>query len=367
MDSLVRKKKITETSIIGVVANVLLSAFKAAVGIVSGSVAIILDAINNLTDALSSVITIIGVKLAGKKPDEKHPFGHGRIEYFTAMIISAIIIAAGISAFVESVKKIISPSMPVFSTASVIIIVVAIIVKLILGRFVRARGKKYKSDALVGSGTDAMFDAIVSASTLISAVAAMVFDINIDGVLGAVISIFIIKSGYEILIEGMGGVLGTRADSETTISIKRDITAIPGVLGAYDLMLHNYGPDFAIGSIHIEISDTMAASDIHKLTRTIQGVINEKYHIFLTVGVYAVDDVHTKEREEISNLALNHEGVLGTHGIYFDSEAKVLSLDVLIDFSVKDSRTLYNELISEISVLVPDYRVVVNFDTNYSD
>ena len=367
MDAAVRKRKITETSVIGIIANVFLSAFKAFVGLISGSVAVILDAVNNLTDALSSVITIIGVKLAGRKPDDKHPFGHGRLEYFTTIIISVIVLSAGISSLWESIKKIISPIKPDFKISSIIIIVVAVIVKLLLGYFVKNRGVKYNSDALVASGKDATFDAIISASTLLSAVAALVFNVGIDGYLGVIISVFIIKSGFEMLIEGISSVLGGRADSETTIAIKRDINSIPGVLGAYDLILHNYGPDSAIGSIHIEISDTMAAGEIHKLTRQIQSLIYEKYKIFLTVGVYAIDSVHTKEREEIAKLALTHEGVLGTHGIYFDEEARLLSLDVLVDFSVKDRVGLCKVLTEEISKLIPGYKIIINFDANYSD
>lgn len=367
MEANLRKKKITQTSVIGIGANVFLSAFKATVGIISGSVAVILDAINNLTDALSSLITIIGVKLAGRKPDEKHPFGHGRIEYFTAIIISVIVLSAGVSSLVESVKKIISPTLPDFSVTSIIIIIAAVIVKLFLGRFVKARGEKYNSDALVASGTDALFDAIISASTLLSAIAAMAFKVSIDGILGVIISLFIIKSGYEMLTVGISSILGGRADSELTVAIKKEITEIPGVQGAYDLILHNYGPDSAIGSIHIEISDTMAASELHKLTRTIQNLVYTKYHIFLTVGVYAIDSVHEKEREKINQIATGYDGVLGTHGIYFDNELKILSLDVVVDFSVKDRGKLCKDITRDISDIVPGYKITINLDANYSD
>lgn len=367
MDPIYRKKKITQTSVVGIAANVFLSAFKAAIGIFSGSVAIILDAVNNLTDALSSVITIIGVKLASKKPDDKHPFGHGRIEYFTTIIISLIVLGAGLSSMIESVKKIIHPELPNFNYTAIIIIVAAVIVKILLGAYVKRQGKKLNSDALIASGTDASFDAILSASTLISVIAAMFFDLSIDGILGAVISVFIIKAGFELLTEGIGNVLGGRADSETTKAIKQTINEMPNVLGSYDLILHNYGPDYAIGSVHIEIDDTISAAEIHKMTRNIQNTILDKFKIFLTVGVYAVDSAHKEDRDKINKTALTHEGVLGTHGIYFDEEEKLLSLDVVIDFSIKNKAEFCKTLQSEIKEICPDYNVVVNFDANYTD
>ncbi|MBR0470393.1 MAG: cation diffusion facilitator family transporter, partial [Clostridia bacterium] len=162
-----RDKVIVRTSIIGIAANVFLAAFKAAVGIASNSIAVVLDAVNNLSDALSSVITVIGTKLAGKKPDKKHPLGYGRIEYLSAMIVSAIVLYAGITSAVESVKKIIWPEQADYSIVSLIIIASAVAVKIILGSYVKKQGKKVNSNALVASGADALFDAILSASVLL--------------------------------------------------------------------------------------------------------------------------------------------------------------------------------------------------------
>ena len=194
-----REKQITKTSFIGIGANLMLAGFKAAAGLIAGSVAIVLDAINNLTDALSSVITIVGIKLAKRPPDKSHPFGHGRIEYLSALIIAAIVLSAGVMSLVESVKKIITPELPDYSAVTLVIIGVAVVTKLILGRFVKSRGVKYNSDALVAAGADATFDAILSLSTLIAAVIAMIWDISVDGIVGALISVFIIKAGIEML------------------------------------------------------------------------------------------------------------------------------------------------------------------------
>ncbi|MBQ3318894.1 MAG: cation transporter, partial [Spirochaetia bacterium] len=210
-----RDKVIVRTSIVGIVANIFLAAFKAVVGILSHSIAVVLDAVNNLSDALSSVITIAGTKLAGKLPDKKHPLGYGRIEYLSAMIVAAIVLYAGITSLVESVKKIIHPEKADYSAVALIIIASAVVVKLILGRYVKSQGEKVNSSALIASGADASFDAILSASVLASAVIFLVFGISLEAYVGALISFFIIKAGYEMMTETLDDILGQRADSET--------------------------------------------------------------------------------------------------------------------------------------------------------
>ena len=182
-----RDKIIVRTSIIGILANAFLAAFKAVIGVITGSIAIMLDAVNNLSDALSSVITIIGTKLASKKPSKKHPFGHGRVEYLTAAVISIIVLYAGVTSLVESVKKIIRPETPSYTTVSLVIIAVAVVVKIVLGRYVKGVGEKVKSDSLIASGKDAMFDSIISASTLVAAVIFLLSGLSLEAWLGAVI------------------------------------------------------------------------------------------------------------------------------------------------------------------------------------
>ena len=215
-----REKVIVRTSVIGILTNVFLAAFKAFVGIVSHSIAVTLDAVNNLSDALSSIITIVGTKLAGKLPDKKHPLGYGRIEYLSAMIVSGIVLYAGITSLVESVKKIFQPETPDYSTVSLIIIAVAVAVKILLGRYVKAQGQKVNSGSLVASGSDALFDAILSSSVLLCAILFLVTGLSLEAYVGVVISCFIIKSGIEMMIETLNEILGMRADKETTDRIK---------------------------------------------------------------------------------------------------------------------------------------------------
>ena len=188
--SAAREKAIVKTSIIGILTNVFLVVFKAVVGILSNSIAIILDAVNNLSDALSSVVTIIGAKLGAKQPDKKHPLGYGRIEYLSSMIVAAIVLYAGITSMVESVKAIFSPEKAEYSAISLIIISVAIVVKLILGQYVKRQGKKHNSGALTASGSDALFDAILSASVLASAIIYLIWGISLEAYVGVIISVF---------------------------------------------------------------------------------------------------------------------------------------------------------------------------------
>ncbi len=196
-----REKKIVTTSIIGIGGNVLLVAIKAFIGLLANSISLVLDAVNNLSDALSSIITIIGTKIANKKPDKKHPFGHGRVEYLTSLIIAVIILIAGAAAIYESIISLIEGSEPNYSNLSLIIISIAIVIKVALGLFFRKMGKETNSDALKGSGIDALFDALLSLATLVGAIVAMFAHVYIEGYLGIVIGLFIIKSGIGILRE----------------------------------------------------------------------------------------------------------------------------------------------------------------------
>ena len=293
-----REKTIIRTSIIGIAANVLLAVFKAVVGLMTHSIAIVLDAVNNISDAGSSLITIIGTKLASREPDKKHPFGYGRIEYLSAMMISVIILYAGITSLIESVKKIISPSKPEYSAVSLVIVAVAVVVKIVLGRYVKDVGKKVNSDPLINSGEDAALDSVISASTLAAAAVFMLTDLSLEAWLGAAISVVIVKSGLEMLGGTVSQILGERSDPELAKSIKQTVTGFDGVQGAYDLVLNNYGPDAWNGSVHIEVPDTFSADRLDRLIREIQIAVYSKHQVLLTaVGVYSVN---TKDDEIIA-------------------------------------------------------------------
>lgn len=364
MESLLvkREKAIVKTSVIGVITNVFLAAFKAAVGFISNSIAVTLDAVNNLSDALSSIITIIGAKLGAKQPNKKHPLGYGRIEYLSSMIVAAIVLYAGITSMVESVKKIITPEAADYSLVSLIIIAVAIVVKLILGQYVKKQGEKHNSGALVASGSDALFDAILSSSVLASAIIYLLWHISLEAYVGAVISIMIIKAGLEMMSETLNDILGKRSDKDEVAKIKRLICEEAEVRGAYDLIMYNYGPNKNYASVHIELPDMMTVDEVDKLTRRIQMKVYHESGVILTgIGVYSYntsDDEAAKIRNSVQETVLAHDWALQMHGFYSDTENKNIRFDVVLSFDI-DRNEATNILTKEIQGKYPDYTVQI--------
>ena len=366
-----RDAVIVRTSVIGILANVFLAAFKAAVGLTAHSIAIVMDAVNNLSDAASSVITIVGTKLAGKEPDRKHPFGYGRIEYLSAMVISLLVLYAGVTAFVESVKKIIHPETPDYSVLSLIIVAVAVLVKILLGRYVKGVGEKVNSDSLINSGEDATLDSVISASTLLAAGIYLLFHVSLEAWLGAVIAAVIIKSGIGMLRETLSKILGERADAQLARDIKATITSHPEISGAYDLVLHNYGPDAYNGSVHIEVPDTLSADDLDKLIRKVTVDVLQKHQVLLTaVGVYSYntkDPVAAAAREKVAQIAAENPYVIQMHGFYLDQMEKTIRFDIVVSFDAKDRKQVYREVFEKVRDAYPDYRLHIAMDTDFSE
>ncbi|MBE6093478.1 MAG: cation transporter [Selenomonas ruminantium] len=366
-----REKVIVRTSIIGIVANVFLAAFKAVIGFLSNSIAITLDAVNNISDAASSLITIVGAKLAAREPDKEHPFGYGRIEYMSAIIISVIVFYAGVTSLIESVKQILQPETPDYSTLSLIIVAVAVVVKIFLGRYVKNVGEQVNSDALVNSGEDAKLDSVISASTLVAAGIFLTFHISLEAWLGAVISLVIIKAGIDMLRETLSKILGERNDKELAKSIRKTITAFPGVRGAYDLVLHNYGPDSWQGSIHIEVPDTYGANQLDKMLREIMMEVMQKHNVLLTaIGVYSFntqDEEISRVEKKLREIAFSHKHVRQIHGFYLTKETKNIRFDLVISFAAENRNAVFAETVAHIQQEFPDYELQVVMDTDFSE
>ena len=360
-----RERAIIRTSIIGVGTNVMLAVFKAIIGLISNSIAITLDAVNNISDALSSVITIIGTKLGAKQPDRKHPLGHGRIEYISSMVVAAIVLYAGITSLVESFKKIISPEKASYDTISLVIIAVAVLVKVLLGKYVKKQGVKHNSGALIASGSDALFDALISASVLASAIIYLAFDISLEAYVGVLISIFIVKAGIEMMTETISEILGKRSDKEDTDKIKNIIAEEKEVRGVYDLIIFNFGPSKNYASVHIELDDTMTVDEVDVLTRKIEAKVYQQSGVILTgVGVYS----HNTSNEEVAVIkntvkekVLSFDWALQMHGFYVDMEEKSIRLDVVISFDIEKEKAL-SILTESISELYPTYSLKITTD-----
>lgn len=366
-----RERTIVRTSIIGIIANVFLAAFKAVIGLMTNSIAIALDAVNNISDAGSSLITIVGTKLAARKPDKKHPFGYGRIEYLSAMIISVIVLYAGITSLIESVKQIIHPETPDYSTVSLVIVAVAVLVKIVLGRYVKSVGVKVNSDSLINSGEDATLDSIISASTLVAAGIFMIFHIALEAWLGAVISLVIIKSGLDMLRETISRILGEQNDTKLVKAIRSTVLEFPGVQGAYDIVLNNYGPDAWTGSMHIEVPDTFSAADLDQLIRDIQIKVYTEQNVILTaVGVYSVntqDEEVIRTRKKVEEIVFSHEYVIQMHGFYLIKEKKAMRFDIVVSLDAKDRRAVYQDVVAQVQKAFPDYSLQVAMDTDFGE
>ena len=366
-----REKTIIKTSIIGIIANVFLAGFKAVIGLMTNSIAIVLDAVNNISDAGSSLITIVGTRLAGKEPDKKHPFGYGRIEYLSAMIISVIVLYAGITSFTESVKQIIHPETPDYNAVSLIIVAVAVVVKIVLGRYVKSVGERVNSASLINSGEDATLDSIISASTLVAAGIFLIFHVSLEAWLGAIISVVIIKSGIAMLKDTISQILGERNDVELSKAIRNTVVSFPDVQGAYDLVLNNYGPDTWNGSIHIEVPDTYTANQLDLLIRNIQLEVYREHHVILTaVGVYSVntkDEDIIEARNKVGKIVFSHPHVKQLHGFYLVKEEKTMRFDIVVSFDAADRKALYEEVVSDVQKAFPDYTLQVAMDTDFSE
>jgi len=366
-----REKIIIRTSIKGIIANIFLVIFKMIVGIISHSIAIVLDAVNNLSDVLSSVITIVGTKLASKAPDKEHPYGHGRVEYLSAMIISIIILYAGFTAFIEAGKKVISPESPDYTIVSIAIIMVAVVVKIFLGIYVKAVGEKVNSESLVNSGKDALMDAVISFSTFVAAIIFIVLKISLEAWLGLLISAVIVRAGIQMLKATLSQILGKRINRDLALAIKNTVTANDNVYGAYDLILNDYGPDIYLGSIHIEVPDIMTASEIDDLTRKISKDVYKKHSVIMTaIGIYSINTQNKRiieTREKIDKIVHSYPTVIQMHGFYINEKEKIINFDVIIDFGDKDRQKTFKKMYKAIKKEYPDYRLSITLDYDISD
>ncbi|MBQ9358494.1 MAG: cation transporter [Abditibacteriota bacterium] len=371
LDEKKREQIIVRTSAAGITANVFLAAFKAVVGYVTGSIAITLDAVNNISDAASSVITIAGTKMAGKKPDKQHPFGHGRFEYLTAMIIAVFILYAGMASLAEAVKHIVRPRIPEYDHVSLIIIGAAVAVKLVMGIYVKRMGRLVNSDPLVNSGEDARLDAVISASTLVAAGIFMIYGVSLEAWLAAAISAVIIWSGYSMLKNTISQILGERSDPDLVKAIKQTVTSFPDVGGAYDIVLNNYGPDSWSGSVHIEVPDTYQADRLDLLIRDIQEEVYRKHRVVLTaIGVYSVntkDDEVIRIENRVREIVFSHKYVTQLHGFYLIKDTKTIRFDIVISFDAGDRIEIYRHILDDLEKAFPGYKLQAALDMDFTE
>jgi len=368
MDANERRKKIIGVSIIGIVANLLLGVLKAVLGLLSGSIALISDALNNITDSSSSLITIVGTKLAAKAPDKQHPFGHGRTEYLTSLLIGGIVFLTGFQSLINSVKAVFNKEDINTDITTVIIIIATIAAKVLLGTFTENSGKKLNSTALIASGADAKNDVVVSVVTLISTILYMFAKISVDGIAGVIISVFILKTAYEVLSDTIKKLLGERVDGEIVRGIKDIVRNTEGVINCFDLILNDYGPDFYTGSINVEIEDDRSIGEMYPILHEAQTKIYNKYNVFLVFGFYSVDvddERYIKIKSLLKNYKENERHIINYHGIVIDEKDKTIYCDITRDFDIT-SETVIENVNRILKEEFSEYNIHVNIDTEFS-
>lgn len=367
-----REQTIIRTSIFGIVGNIILVGLKATIGIIVGSIAIVLDAVNNLTDALSSIITIIGTKISNKRPNKKHPFGYGRLEYLTSTLIGFVVLVAGGSAIFESIKALIASTKDTsgaeYTLIALIIVSLAVIFKIIIGTIFIRNGKRVNSDSLKASGTDALMDAVLSFSTLVAAMITYFISpsFSVEAILGIIIGLFIIKAGIEILKESLSSVIGERSDNELVQNIKQTVLEHKEALGFYDLIINSYGENKKIASAHMEVDENMRAHEIHIITKHIQEDVYERYGVILTLGVYAKENLSPEIKNDIERIIKDYPEVLEMHGFFVDEANLVVSFDLVIDFDCDYPDKTVSKIKQELEKLYPAYKFLVVIDADIS-
>jgi len=359
---------ITTTSGMGIVANLLIALVKMIAGTIASSIAIISEGVNNLADALTSILTLIGSKLATKHPDEKHPFGYGRIEYLTSLAVSALIIVSGAKVLKSAIKLIFKPEEISISYLSLAIVAVTAVIKYFLGSYTVKMGKKIGSGSLEAVGGECKGDSFASLITIVAAVVFILFKLNIDAYAGVITSLLIIKAGGEVLLDTISELIGRPGKKELAQQLYHEIRNTKGIINAVDLMLHNYGPDAYSGSVNVEIDHSANIGDVYDYLHALQLRIMHEYHVTLVFGIYAVDnDSPTSKnlREYIAQFVRNNEHVKSYHAVYIEKKTNKVYCDLIVDYELRDWDKLRSEFIEYMSKKYPKKEIILTIETEF--
>lgn len=363
-----REKIITRTSTLGIVVNVLVALSKVVVGMLASSIAIISEGVNNAADALTSVLTLVGTKLAGKHPDKKHPFGYGRIEYLTSFIIAVLILVTGFEMLIGAVELVFEPTELAISYLSLAVVAGSAVVKFILGVYTMKMGKKAESSALHAVGVDCRNDSFVSLVTIASAIVFLVFQFSIDAYVGIFTSLLIIKAGFDVLKDAVSDLLGRAGEEDLAKKLYREIRKTECIVNAADMMLHNYGPDAFSGSVNVEIDHNKTVGEVYQILHELQLRIMHEYHVVMVFGIYAVDNDTEKGKEirkKVGQFVQSKEHVVSFHAVYLPAESNLLYCDLVVDYDLRDWDELRNEFLAYMKESYPDKQVELVIETEF--
>ena len=367
-NSLSRNKIITQTSWLGILANVLMAVIKIIIGALTSSIAILSEGVNNATDSLTAVIALIGTKLANKHPDKKHPFGYRRIEYLTGLVIATIIVVTGIEMLTTSTKIIFNPTNLSISYISLIIIAISAIIKFALGTYTIKIGKKVNSIALEAVGIDGRNDSFISIITIVSALFFLVFNLSIDAYAGIIISILIIKSGFNALKDTISELLGRSGQKDLAEKIYKEIHNTKEIINAADMMLHNYGPNTWSGSVNIEVDHDKTVGEIYQVIHKLQLKIMHEYKVVMVFGIYAVDHDHEDVktiRQDIDIFVLKNKHIKSIHAVYLDPQTNKIYCDFVVDHDLKEWNTLKEDFLEYMAKKYPNNEIELTIETEF--
>ncbi len=363
-----RESIIAVTSGLGVAVNLSVAAVKIALGLISSSIAIISEGANNASDALTSILTLIGAKLAGKRPDKKHPFGYKRIEYLTGLAVAIFISVTGIELIISSVKLIFNPEKLNISYLAIGIIFVSAVIKYFLGIYTIKMSKKAESSALKAVGIESRNDSFASVITILSSLVFLIFHISVDAYAGIIISLLIIKAGFGVIRETLSEIIGRSGKKDLADNLYRLIRDTDDIIDASDMILHNYGPDIWSGSVNVEIDHKKTAGEIFQILHSLQLKVLYEYSVYLVFGIYAVDN----EREDVNSLrnaikdfVENHKHVKSFHAVYIEPNTENIYCDLTVDYELKDQNKLQSEFENYIKKLYPNSEINVTVETEY--
>ena len=364
----IRQKYGTLSSIVGIICNVLLFLIKYAMGTLSHSISIVSDAFNNLSDCAGCLVTLLGYKMASKPADKNHPFGHGRMEYLTSLIIAALIIFVGIELLKNSVEKIINPVEIRFSFAVLFSLVFSISVKLWMAVFNAELGKKINSSVLTATAKDSKSDVIATSATLIALICSLFTALPVDGVMGLLVSVFILKSGYDIVKDTVDELLGKPADPEIINHIKEYVLKNDKIIGIHDLIIHSYGPGNMIGSCHVEVKSNESFTEVHDIVDSIEREIHNNLNILMTIHMdpIEVNDMLTNKcKKLVNNIIHSIDSSLDLHDFRIVSGESHTNLifDLVVPFECKYSNEeLKQKIDMQLSKENINYYTVIVFD-----
>lgn len=360
--------------IIGIIINVILFIIKLSVGLLTSSISVMADAFNNLSDAASSLITILGFKLSSMPADKEHPFGHGRIEYISALIVAFMVMLVGFQFIKSSFEKIKNPSVVTFELVPFVLLLVSIFLKFWLSRFNKKLGDKINSSALKASSVDALGDVFTSSSVAISFLASKFTSFPIDGYVGMLVALFIVYSGFSLVKDTINPLLGEAPDPELVDAISKNVLSYDNILGVHDLIVHNYGPGRCMASIHAEIPSDISVVKIHEIIDKAEREISNELNIYLVIHIDPICIIEGEIKEvfdEINKIIKKYDFIESIHDfrVIGEGEIKNVIFDLVIDTSKKMSMSdndLIAEINSEIKKLHECYHCIITLDKHFT-